>query len=167
LVLPSPLITPEAQKRILEAKRCALYLRPSSLETHVGAALKEAPHIQVITVPEIDEFMKETEAPTYTYPKPWEEGKDDPWLVFHTSGTTGSTFLHVPWNRLITGRAGYPKPLTYTHEMMAVADMVAATPDLEHCFAHHFAKERLYTPLPSLHVRSHAPVSGYFFGKVH
>ncbi|OQE20888.1 hypothetical protein PENFLA_c015G05828 [Penicillium flavigenum] len=135
LVLPSPLITPEAQKRILEAKSCALYLRPSSLETHVGVALKEAPHIQAITVPEIDEFMKETEAPIYTYPKSWEEGKDDPWLVFHTSGTTG-----------------YPKPLTYTHEMMGVADMVAATPDLEQCFAHHFAKERLYTPLPSLHL---------------
>jgi hypothetical protein len=26
----------------------------------------------------------------------WEEGKDDPWLVFHTSGTTGSSFLRVP-----------------------------------------------------------------------
>ncbi|CAG8909802.1 unnamed protein product [Penicillium egyptiacum] len=135
LVLPSPLITPEAQKRILDAKSCAVYLRPPSLEQHVGAALKEAPHIQAITVPETHEFMKETEAPTYTYPKSWEEGKDDPWLVFHTSGTTG-----------------YPKPLTYTQEMMAVADMVAATPDLEDCFAHHFANERLYTPLPSLHL---------------
>lgn len=49
-----------------------------------------------MTVPEIDEFMKETEAPIYTYTKAWEEGKDDPWLVFHTSGTTGSSFLRVP-----------------------------------------------------------------------
>lgn len=54
---------------------------------------------------------------------------------------------------MLTITAGHPKPLTYTQEMMAVADMIAATPDLEECFAHHFAKERLYTPLPSLHVR--------------
>lgn len=96
MVLPSPLITPEAQRKILEAKRCTLYLRPSSLEKQVGAVLKDAPHIQAMTVPEIDEFMKETEAPIYTYTKAWEEGKDDPWLVFHTSGTTGSSFLRVP-----------------------------------------------------------------------
>ncbi|KAJ5196981.1 hypothetical protein N7449_007460 [Penicillium cf. viridicatum] len=125
LVLPSPLITAEAQRRILDAKSCTLYLRPLSLAEHVGAVLKEAPHIQAITVPEIDEFMKDTEAPAYTYPKSWKEGKHDPWLVFHTSGTT---------------------------EMMSVPDMIAATPDLEDCFAHHFTKERLYTPLPSLHL---------------
>lgn len=93
LVLPSPLITAEAQRRILDAKSCTLYLRPLSLAEHVGTVLKEAPHIQAITVPEIDEFMKDTEAPTYTYPKSWEEGKDDPWLVFHTSGTTGPSFF--------------------------------------------------------------------------
>jgi hypothetical protein len=95
MVLPSPLITIEAQARILDAKSCALYLRPTSMATYVDSILKEAPHVQAITVPEIDEFMKETEAPTYVYPKSWEKGKSDPWLVFHTSGTTGSSFIQI------------------------------------------------------------------------
>lgn len=55
----------------------------------VATVLQEAPHLQAITVPGIDVFMNEATAPTYTYPLSWEEGKDDPWLVFHTSGTTG------------------------------------------------------------------------------
>jgi acyl-coenzyme A synthetase/AMP-(fatty) acid ligase len=55
----------------------------------VAELLKETHGFQVITFPEIEEIMKEEEAPVFTYLKSWEEGKDDPWLVFHTSGTTG------------------------------------------------------------------------------
>ncbi|OQE04939.1 hypothetical protein PENVUL_c028G04314 [Penicillium vulpinum] len=135
LVLPSPLITVDAQARILDAKKCALYLRPSSMATYVDSIIKEAPHVKSITIPEIVKFMKETEAPIYTYPKAWEERKDDPWLVFHTSGTTD-----------------YPNPLTYTQRMMALVDAVLATPDAEECFVDHFARKRLYMSLPYLHV---------------
>jgi acyl-coenzyme A synthetase/AMP-(fatty) acid ligase len=55
----------------------------------VAAVLKEAPHVQAITVPDLGVFVKEDPAPRYTYSKSWEEAKDDPWVVFHTSGTTG------------------------------------------------------------------------------
>ena len=51
--------------------------------------LRDAPHVQLITVPEIEVFMQEAEAESFTYPKSWEDGQHDPWLVFHTSGTTG------------------------------------------------------------------------------
>ncbi|KAJ5391006.1 AMP-binding enzyme [Penicillium cataractarum] len=135
MVMPSPLITPEAQNRILSAKSCKIYLRPTSMADKVAGLLKEAPAFRVVTVPEIDEFMKEEEAPTFTYSKSWEEGKDDPWLVFHTSGTTGN-----------------PKPLTWSHRMMAVPDIMASLPDLELSVLHKFAQDRWYTPLPSLHV---------------
>lgn len=89
VILPSTLVPPDGQKRILNAKNCCLYLRPASLADQVGVLLKGTPHIQAITVPEIGHFMQETEATRFTYPKTWEDGKDDPWLVFHTSGTTG------------------------------------------------------------------------------
>src|ERR1700712_5765376 len=60
---------------------------------------------------------------------------------------------------ILSPSAGYPKPLTYTQGMMAMGDAMAAIPDLEECFVHHFVQKRLYTPLPSLHVRYPASVS--------
>ncbi|OOG00366.1 hypothetical protein ASPCADRAFT_158331 [Aspergillus carbonarius ITEM 5010] len=134
MVLPSPLVTAEAQLRILETKGCTVYLRPLSMAAPVEAILQNAPHIQTITVPDTEAFMQEAEAAPINYSKTWEEGKADPWLVFHTSGTTGN-----------------PKPVTYTHEMMAGADVVASLPDTGETQIHHYAQQRCYTPLPSLH----------------
>lgn len=81
--------------KIFAAKDCALYLRPSSFAEKVATFLQEAPNVQPITVPDIEVFENEAEAPIYAYSKTWEEGKDDPWLVFHTSGTTGLLFTRV------------------------------------------------------------------------
>ncbi|KAJ9193335.1 hypothetical protein DTO164E3_1939 [Paecilomyces variotii] len=134
MVLPSPLATPEAQLQILEKKNCTVYLRPASMADPVEAVLRGAPHIQTITVPEPEEFSLEAEAELVTYSKTWDEGKDDPWLVFHTSGTTG-----------------HPKPITYTHRMMATPDTAQTLPDIEESHLHQYAQRRWYTPLPSLH----------------
>lgn len=60
----------------------------------VDTILRGAPHIQTITVPEIEEFLPDAEAVPVIYSKTWEEGKDDPWLVFHTSDTTGMSFRY-------------------------------------------------------------------------
>lgn len=89
MVLPSQLVTPEAQLRILEKKGCTLYLRPEEMTDSVAGMLKGTSHIQPITIPALEHFLNETEASPVNYPKSWAEGKDDPWLVFHTSGTTG------------------------------------------------------------------------------
>ncbi|GAB1195654.1 hypothetical protein APSETT444_004916 [Aspergillus pseudonomiae] len=63
-------------------------LRPVEMAGPVGAILQKAPHIESITVPGIDEFLRDDAASPVVYGKTWDEGKDDPWLVFHTSGTT-------------------------------------------------------------------------------
>ncbi|PYI02362.1 AMP-binding enzyme [Aspergillus sclerotiicarbonarius CBS 121057] len=134
MVLPSPLVTAEAQLQILEKKGCTIYLRPLSMAAPVEAVLQKAPHIQAITVPDTEAFMQEAEAAPINYSKTWDEGRADPWLVFHTSGTTGN-----------------PKPVTYTHQMMCAADVVASIPDIGETQIHHYAQQRCYTPLPSLH----------------
>ncbi|CEN60488.1 hypothetical protein ASPCAL02925 [Aspergillus calidoustus] len=134
LVLPSPLVTAEAQLRILAKKRCTIYLRPASMADHVTAILHGTSHIQAIEVPGIEECFREEEAETITYSKTWDEGKDDPWLVYHTSGTTGS-----------------PKPVTYTHYMMAGVDIAASLPGEEESILHQMASSRWFTPLPSMH----------------
>lgn len=59
------------------------------MEDCVDAMLQDAPHVKAITAPELEEIMQETEETPYNYPKSWDDGADDPWLVFHTSGTTG------------------------------------------------------------------------------
>jgi acyl-coenzyme A synthetase/AMP-(fatty) acid ligase len=92
MVVPSPLVTAEAQLQILERKNCTLYLRPEEMAVPVAGVLKGTSHIHTITVPALDQFLNETEARQVNYPKSWVEGKDDPWLVFHTSGTTGMTY---------------------------------------------------------------------------
>ncbi|KAJ5300979.1 uncharacterized protein N7443_005981 [Penicillium atrosanguineum] len=134
MVLPSQLVTPEAQLQILEKKGCGLYLKPEEMTDSVAGMLKGTSHIQPITIPGLEYFLNETEASPVKYPKSWAEGKDDPWLVFHTSGTTGN-----------------PKPITYSHQMMAGAEVAASLPDIEETHIHQYAQRRWYTPLPSLH----------------
>ncbi|PYI24380.1 AMP-binding enzyme [Aspergillus violaceofuscus CBS 115571] len=135
LILPSPLVTAEAQRRILEQQKCTVYLRPSTMTTQVDVILHDAPHVQTIDIPDLEEFLKDTEAEPVTYSKTWDEGKNDPWLVFHTSGTTGN-----------------PKPVTWTHRMMASIDMMAASPNIKDSMVHRAANHRLFTPIPSLHL---------------
>jgi acyl-CoA synthetase (AMP-forming)/AMP-acid ligase II len=135
MVLPSPLIPPIAQRLILNKTQCQVYIRPSSMAEVVGTVLKDAPNVQQITAPELDSLLQDSQAEPYVYPKSWEEGKNDPWLVAHTSGTTG-----------------YPKPITYTHQMMAAFDVAASLPDIDEFLLHHAPGRRWYTPLPSLHL---------------
>jgi hypothetical protein len=40
--------------------------------------------------------MKDEEAEPVNYPKTWEEGKDDLWMVFHISGMDPSLCPAIP-----------------------------------------------------------------------
>lgn len=135
MVLPSPLINPEAQLQILNIKGCRIYLRPEAMANKVNENAQKAPNMQVIAVPDIEEFVQDRPAVPYTYPKTWDEGKDDPWLVFHTSGTTSN-----------------PRPVTYAQRMMASTDIVASLSNVKECLGNQIADSRWHTPLPSLHV---------------
>jgi len=42
-----------------------------------------------LEIPHISEWLTEEKAPIVPFNKKWEEGQHDPWLIFHTSGTTG------------------------------------------------------------------------------
>lgn len=59
------------------------------MKAPVDAILRDVPDVQQIDAPDFGDLLRETPANPYVYPKSWDEGKDDPWLVFHTSGTTG------------------------------------------------------------------------------
>jgi hypothetical protein len=160
IVMPSPMITGEAQIHILNAKRCTLYLRPSSMADHVGTILRDTPHVQVITVPDLEDFMQESESVPFTYPESWEAGQHDPWLVFHTSGTTGWSSWLCSIMKLLSSCPcciGNPKPITMTQRMMAASDRAVVAAGADPGIGDHFALRRWYTPLPSLHVSASTP----------
>ncbi|PYH79588.1 hypothetical protein BO82DRAFT_376359 [Aspergillus uvarum CBS 121591] len=116
-------------------QKCTVYLRPSTMKAQVDAIVHDAPHIQTIDIPDLEEFLRDTEAEPVTSSKTWDEGKNDPWLVFHNLGTTGN-----------------PKPVTWTHRMMASIDMMAASPSIKDSMVHRVANHRPFAPIPSLYL---------------
>jgi acyl-coenzyme A synthetase/AMP-(fatty) acid ligase len=60
------------------------------------SVLGERPLVRDIVVPELHDWITEKEAEPYEYNKSWEEAANDPWIIFHTSGTTGQ-YLLASW----------------------------------------------------------------------
>lgn len=56
-------------------------------------------------IPEVDELLAPGTSVPYPFPKTFEQAENDPFLVLHTSGTTG-----------------LPKPVTWTHGAVAAQD---------------------------------------------
>ena len=57
--------------------------------------LGQQPSIKHSTIPEQGEWFIDEVADWYSYAKEWEQAKDDPWIIFHTSGTTGIWFIPI------------------------------------------------------------------------
>lgn len=135
ILLPSAFATREAQLHVLDVTKCQAYLHPQSMQRAIESLIAERGNIQRVLVPEVHEWVNEDEAQPYGYVKGWDEAKLDPWIIFHTSGTTG-----------------LPKPITYTNLMMTSIDAARTMPDADQgTILDHFANSRWYTPLPSLH----------------
>ena len=151
MVLPSAIITTEAQLHILNSMNCRLYLRPASAAPITDEIAKRQPSIQIIVAPDLDEFSRDDPVQPTVYEKSWAEAKDDPWIVFHSSGTTGEPYSKSQSLSHFDDMLGRPKPITYTHRMMAMQDTAAGL-DLAESNVHQWAFRRWYTPLPALHV---------------
>ena len=95
MVLPSPSSTTEAQRHIIELTKCGSYLYVVSLAPKIRGILAERPHIRDIMVPDLDDWLREDKASVYEYTKSFHQARDDPWIVFHTSGTTGIMFRYL------------------------------------------------------------------------
>jgi acyl-coenzyme A synthetase/AMP-(fatty) acid ligase len=68
-------------------------LHAEELGNLIQSVVAQNSGVSTLEVPEQNEwlFNKET-APIFPYNKTWEEAYTDPWLIFHTSGTTGQNF---------------------------------------------------------------------------
>ena len=94
MVLLSPLVTMNGAVQILDKTNCNVHLKSADTEDFVNSIAQKAPDIVTTTVPELNQFFQDAEAEPVSYSKSWDEGKDDPWFVFHTSGTTGELTKH-------------------------------------------------------------------------
>ena len=70
-------------------------------------------HIRAFQVAELDHLLSATEVQPYLYEKTFEEAKNDPIVISHTSGTTGM-----------------PKPIVWTHAIAATIDAHMIPSDL-------------------------------------
>ncbi|KAF2800542.1 acetyl-CoA synthetase-like protein [Melanomma pulvis-pyrius CBS 109.77] len=100
LLLASPRNQPDALTALFNTidVKAILTSDPSSALT---ARYQEASLMPAFQVPSLEVLLKE-EFPHYSYHKTFEEAKNDPLVILHTSGTTG-----------------FPKPVVYTNDWVA------------------------------------------------
>ena len=87
--MPSLLASLEAQTHLARTTdtRAFLCARPLVLLTE---RLQEAiPGSAMIVVPELEDWLGEEEVSEYEYKKTWEEAREDPFAIYHTSGSSG------------------------------------------------------------------------------
>lgn len=82
-------MTPEALARLLSKTSCTTYIRPQNISATVDVIAAIGDKIQVINAPELSQITADAPTTSVSFDKEWESNKDDPWLIFHTSGTTG------------------------------------------------------------------------------
>ena len=135
LLLPFPLAPPQAKKYLIKAAGCGALLFPAPLTAPMEQLLADDPQTKRIVVPTFNDWFTATPAPRF-------QGKstvtsDTPWLIFHTSGTTGM-----------------PKLVTYTQRMLASLAMVdsAAIPKNRISSMSLFKNSRMHTSIPFVHL---------------
>jgi len=86
-------MTAENHAYVLQKANCEVYLSTKHVVKDIKTALQYAPEIQYMVAPRLSELFRDTEPIAIEYTKLWDDAKDDPWLVFHSSGTTGEPSL--------------------------------------------------------------------------
>lgn len=101
--LPSPRNSKVAQLNLLSRLECTKLVTVEPQPPAISSVLEEGPY-RVIHIPSLEELLSGDEngaPPDYPYEKLYEEAKDEPIFILHTSGSTG-----------------IPKPLIYTHRFV-------------------------------------------------
>ena len=102
-----------SKKHLVETTKCKTILFAETSRETTEKILADSPHVRGIAVPESKTWLTDECATPWLYKKAWEEAMDDPWIILHSSGTTGM-----------------PKPVTYTQRMVAATDLaLSQTPD--------------------------------------
>ena len=108
----SPVNTIDSHVALLDKLGCRIFLMPSP-RPQMGLEILERRSMQVLHVPDTEFLLGEEAVDIYRFLKDFEQAKHDPFVVFHSSGTTGT-----------------PKPLIYKHGSDATVDAYQLLPML-------------------------------------
>ncbi|OLN85756.1 Iterative polyketide synthase CazM 8 [Colletotrichum chlorophyti] len=135
-LLISPRNSFEGQMNLFEKTDCKIICFDSSFRDVIQPLLEER-QMDAIMVSSADSWLSVDEVPYFPYDKTFEEAKNDPVVVLHTSGSTG-----------------LPKPIVARVGMVSVADAFHDLPDFmgsENCIKSIMHGKRLFLPMPLFH----------------
>ena len=91
--MPFPLAPTAAKGYLLDVTGCSAFVYAETSEPGAHGILATRAQIKGVKAPPLGDWITETKAEPYPYEKSWDEAKDDPWIIFHSSGTTGMMAL--------------------------------------------------------------------------
>ena len=125
------------QRHLVQETGCKTFLYGGSFRTHVQMVVQDIPNVFVAWLPEVEDLLTDRKADNWEWNKSWEVVRHTPWMILHSSGTTGN-----------------PKPIEFTHQMMCNFDAEALMPDAgDDSICKHIPGRRWYSPLLTMHVR--------------
>lgn len=102
MLVPFPLAPPPVKQHLLASANCRFLLHTAQETESVKGLVQGNSKIQSLAVPELEVWLNAEPIDTFPSPKSWDDAKDEPWLIFHTSGTTGLPKLITYTNRMMT-----------------------------------------------------------------
>ncbi|RSM09681.1 hypothetical protein CEP52_003989 [Fusarium oligoseptatum] len=134
--LLSPRNTLEASLFLLEETDCKTFLVPPKFPLPIIGQLVEARRMEVLEMPALQHWLEDGPVELYPYTKTFEEARSEPFVVLHTSGSTGM-----------------PKPLMQTHGTIATLDASAQLSSLGYPdnYLSNCVGSRVYLAFPLCH----------------
>lgn len=171
LFVPSPRNTAPTNASLMNktGSTKVLYIQELSPLAKSLQAVQSDPSVLFEAIPSLNEML-DSSPEHYPYHKAFDEARDDPIVVLHSSGSTGK--LHVlyiipVWQHGAERNVGEPKPIICTHGSLAAADNdhnVAPPPGRQKRDSTFFdGKGRMYLILPFFHVSQSTCLSACAF----
>ncbi|KAI0973640.1 hypothetical protein F4678DRAFT_486821 [Xylaria arbuscula] len=139
LLLISPRNTVEANLSLLEHMKCNTFLTPPSFPLPVVRQILNIRPMRYLEVPNFYDWLDDNrdydaETEPYPYTKTFSESKAEPFVVLHTSGSTG-----------------LPKPIIQTHGTVSALSAFSNIEDEQTTFPTILRGERVYVTFPLFH----------------
>lgn len=125
----------EVQIALLEELQCDILITPEEMSDTTKGVLQSRAMRKII-LPGLDFFLKDERIQAYPYAKTWKEACTDPYVVMHSSGTTGT-----------------PKVLILKQGTVAAHDAFQRFPELgeDAWYGRYWTGKRVLTSFPWVH----------------
>ncbi|KAI9812571.1 MAG: hypothetical protein M1827_004560 [Pycnora praestabilis] len=135
ILVPSLLASVDAHLSLVDLSCCETFLCDEAMVPMVEKLLGQRTSMKRVLVPELEKWLEGAKVREYAYDKDYQDAKDDPVVIVHTSGTSG-----------------LPKPVTFTNAMHGVLDAYHLLPETQGILRHSLQSgRRSYSPLPIFH----------------